>query len=105
LKDLGVEVEVLDQKDLKKLKMGALLAVAQGSSRPARVVVMRWNGGKKNDDPIAFIGKGVVFDTGGISMKPASGMEDMKGDMGGAATVVGLMHAIAGERQRSTPLA
>jgi leucyl aminopeptidase len=100
LESLGVEVEVLDQKDLKKLKMGALLAVAQGSSRPARVVVMRWNGGKKNDDPIAFIGKGVVFDTGGISMKPASGMEDMKGDMGGAATVVGLMHAIAGRKAK-----
>lgn len=75
--------------------MGALLAVAQGSRRPARVVVMHWNGGKKGVAPIAFVGKGVVFDTGGISIKPAGGMEDMKGDMGGAAAVTGLMKALA----------
>lgn len=100
LGDLGVEVEVLEPKDLKKLKMGALLAVAQGSPRPARVVIMSWNGGKKSDAPLAFVGKGVVFDTGGISIKPASGMEDMKGDMGGAACVVGLMHALAGRKAK-----
>ncbi len=100
LDKLGVEVEVLEPKDIKKLKMGALMCVAQGSVRPARVVVMQWNGGKKNDAPIAFVGKGVVFDTGGISMKPASGMEDMKGDMGGAACVVGLMHALAARKAK-----
>lgn len=100
LESLGVDVEVLDAKEIKKLKMGALLAVAQGSSRPARVVVMSWNGGKKNEAPVAFIGKGVVFDTGGISIKPSAGMEDMKGDMGGAACVVGLMHALAGRKAK-----
>lgn len=101
LEKLGVEVEVLGDRELKKLKMGALLAVSQGSSRPARVVVMRWNGGKKSDAPVAFIGKGVVFDTGGISIKPAAGMEGMKGDMGGAAAVVGAMHAIAGRKAKA----
>ena len=76
--------------------MGALLAVAQGSVRPARVAIMQWHGAKsKRAKPLAFIGKGVVFDTGGISIKPAAGMEDMKGDMGGAAAVVGLMQALA----------
>ena len=82
--------------EIEKLKMGALLAVAQGSVRPARVAIMQWHGAKsKRAKPLAFIGKGVVFDTGGISIKPAAGMEDMKGDMGGAACVVGLMHALA----------
>lgn len=100
LEDVGLDVEVLDVKDLKKLKMGALLAVAQGSSKPARVAVMRWNGGKKGEAPVAFVGKGVVFDTGGISIKPASGMEDMKGDMGGAACVVGLMHALGARKAK-----
>ncbi len=100
LSEVGVEVEVLEPKDLKKHKMGALLAVAQGSVRPARVVVMKWMGGKKDDAPLAFVGKGVVFDTGGISIKPASGMEDMKGDMGGAACVVGLMHALAARKAK-----
>ena len=96
LKALGVEVEILDAHDLEKLKMGALLCIAQGSARPARVCIMQWNGAKsKKSKPIAFVGKGVVFDTGGISIKPAAGMEDMKGDMGGAAAVVGLMHALA----------
>lgn len=100
LEAVGCEVEILEPKDLKKLKMGALMAVAQGSVRPARVAVMRWNGGKKNDAPIAFVGKGVVFDTGGISIKPAAGMEDMKGDMGGAACVTGLMHALAARKAK-----
>ncbi len=96
LEEVGVEVEILDAEELEKLKMGALLAVAQGSVRPARVAVLQWHGGKsKRTKPVAFIGKGVVFDTGGISIKPAGGMEDMKGDMGGAACVVGLMHALA----------
>jgi len=100
LEKQGVEVEVLDEKALAKLKMGALLGVAQGSVRPARLVVMRWNGGKAKDAPVAFVGKGVVFDTGGISIKPAAGMEDMKGDMGGAAAVTGLMHALAGRKAK-----
>jgi leucyl aminopeptidase len=96
LEDVGVEVEILDAEELTDLKMGALLAVAQGSVRPARVAIMQWHGAKsKRSKPLAFIGKGVVFDTGGISIKPAAGMEDMKGDMGGAACVVGLMHALA----------
>ncbi|HEX9881952.1 MAG TPA: leucyl aminopeptidase [Hyphomicrobium sp.] len=96
LEEVGVEVEILDAEELEKHKMGALLAVAQGSVRPARVGVLQWHGAKsKRTKPVAFIGKGVVFDTGGISIKPAGGMEDMKGDMGGAACVVGLMHALA----------
>jgi leucyl aminopeptidase len=95
LAEAGVEVEVLDVPRLTELKMGALLSVAQGSSRPARVVVMQWHGGAKRAKPVCFIGKGVVFDTGGISMKPAAGMEDMKGDMAGAACVTGTMLALA----------
>ncbi|MEW5962554.1 MAG: leucyl aminopeptidase [Pseudomonadota bacterium] len=92
----GLEVEILEADKLAELGMGALLAVAQGSDRPARVVVMQWHGAKsKRAKPIAFVGKGVVFDTGGISIKPAQGMEDMKGDMGGAACVSGLMLALA----------
>ncbi|MBO6638315.1 MAG: leucyl aminopeptidase [Roseitalea sp.] len=98
LEALGVETEVLDERKMKKLGMGALLGVAQGSARPPRMLIMKWNGGKAKDKPIAFIGKGVVFDTGGISIKPAGGMEDMKGDMGGAAAVVGLMHALAARK-------
>src|SRR5579859_240808 len=101
LKKLGVDVEILDTKAMAKLGMGALLGVAQGSARPGRTVIMRWNGGKKGDQPVAFIGKGVCFDTGGISIKPAGSMEDMKGDMGGAACVVGLMHALASRKARA----
>jgi leucyl aminopeptidase len=100
LSNLGVEVETLDEKAMKKLKMNALLGVALGSERPPRLVVMRWNGGKSGEAPVAFVGKGVVFDTGGISIKPASGMEDMKGDMGGAAAVTGLMHALAARKAK-----
>jgi leucyl aminopeptidase len=92
----GLEIEILDAEQITELKMGALLAVAQGSVRPARVAIMQWHGAKsKRAKPICFIGKGVVFDTGGISIKPAAGMEDMKGDMGGAAAVVGTMQALA----------
>lgn len=100
LRKLGVEVEVLDVKAMTKLGMGALLGVAQGSTQPGRTVIMRWKGGKRGDAPVAFIGKGVCFDTGGISIKGASGMEDMKGDMGGAACVVGLMHALAARKAK-----
>ncbi|QPC87327.1 leucyl aminopeptidase [Mesorhizobium sp. NBSH29] len=101
LESLGVKVEILTDKDMKKLGMGALLGVAQGSPRPARMAVMSWNGGKAEEKPIAFIGKGVVFDTGGNSIKSASGMEDMKGDMGGAAAVTGLMHALAARKAKA----
>ncbi|MGY6644260.1 MAG: leucyl aminopeptidase [Salinarimonas sp.] len=101
LEKLGVEVEILDEKQLGKIGMRALLGVAQGSERPARVAIMRWQGAKKSEKPVAFIGKGVVFDTGGISIKPAGGMEDMKGDMAGAATVVGLMHALAARKAKA----
>jgi leucyl aminopeptidase len=97
---LGVDVEVLDVKAMTKLGMGALLGVAQGSTQPGRTVIMRWNGGKRGDQPVAFIGKGVCFDTGGISIKGAASMEDMKGDMGGAACVVGLMHALAARKAK-----
>jgi leucyl aminopeptidase len=100
LKKLGVDVEILDVKAMTRLGMGALLGVAQGSARPGRTVIMRWNGGKKGDAPVAFIGKGVCFDTGGISIKGAASMEDMKGDMGGAACVVGLMHALAARKAK-----
>jgi leucyl aminopeptidase len=95
LRRKGVAVEVLDVRAMKRLGMNALLAVGQGSAHESRVVVMRWNGGRKGDKPLAFVGKGVCFDTGGVSIKPAQGMEDMKGDMAGAACVVGLMQALA----------
>jgi len=100
LRKLGISIEVLDVKAMKKLGMGALLGVAQGSTRPGCIVIMRWSGGKRGNPPLAFVGKGVCFDTGGISIKPAGGMEDMKGDMGGAACVVGLMHALAARKAK-----
>lgn len=100
LEALGVDIEILGEKEMKKLGMGALLGVAQGSVRPPRLVVMEWQGAKSKEKPVAFVGKGVVFDTGGISIKPAAGMEDMKGDMGGAAAVTGLMRALAGRKAK-----
>ncbi len=100
LKKLGVGIDVLDVKAMKKLGMNALLGVGQGSAHESRLVVMRWNGGKKGKPPVAIVGKGVCFDTGGISIKPASNMEDMKGDMAGAACVVGLMHALAARKAK-----
>lgn len=101
LDKLGVEVEVLDEPAMEKLGMHALLGVGQGSVRDSRTVVMRWNGAADpSAQPVAFIGKGVTFDTGGISIKPAASMEDMKGDMAGAACVVGLMHALAARKAR-----
>lgn len=102
LAEVGVEVEVLDLKKLKKLGMGALIGVAQGSAYEPRVVVMRWNGAPDAEDrrPVAFVGKGVTFDTGGISIKPAAGMEDMKWDMGGAAVVIGTLRALAARKAR-----
>lgn len=105
LANLGVELTVLDDEEMRALGMGALLGVAQGSVRPARMLAMRWNGLGSVDGaagkPVVFIGKGVTFDTGGISIKPAAGMEDMKWDMGGAAAVAGAMKALAGRRAKA----
>jgi leucyl aminopeptidase len=106
LESLGLKVEVLGPKEMKKLGFGALLGVAQGSAQEPRMVVMTWNGAggrkgaAKDGGPLAFIGKGVTFDTGGISIKPAGGMEDMKWDMAGAGAVVGLMAALAGRKAK-----
>ncbi len=94
LSKLGAKVRVMDEPELEKLGMRTLLAVGQGSDSPSKVVVIEWNGGGK-EHPIALVGKGVVFDTGGISLKPAGGMEDMTMDMGGAGTVAGVMKALA----------
>ena len=101
LESLGLEVEVLGEPEMLKLGMGSLLGVGQGSIRESQLVVMRWNGAAdKAAQPIAFVGKGVCFDTGGISIKPADGMEDMKWDMAGSAAVVGLMHVLAGRKAK-----
>ena len=102
LAKLGVAVEVLDDKAMAKLGMGSLLGVGQGSARPSRLLVMQWKGAARGKDarPLAFVGKGVTFDTGGISLKPAANMEDMKWDMGGAGVVIGLMKALAGRKAR-----
>jgi len=95
IKGSGLEAEVLDASAMEKLGMGALLGVAQGSVREARMLILKWNGGVKGGQPTAFVGKGVTFDTGGISIKPAAGMEAMKWDMGGAGAVVGALKALA----------
>lgn len=100
LSKLGVKVQVLGEAQMKKLGMGALLGVGQGSVRESQLVVMQWNGGKARAKPVAFVGKGVTFDTGGISLKPGPGMEAMKWDMGGSGTVVGLMKALAGRKAK-----
>jgi leucyl aminopeptidase len=103
--DHGVEVEVLEEVDLEKLGMRTLLAVGQGSDSPSKVVVMQWRGAGDESAPFALVGKGVVFDTGGISIKPAGGMEDMTMDMGGAGTVAGAMKAIAGRKAKANVVA
>ncbi|MHB1060253.1 MAG: leucyl aminopeptidase, partial [Rhodanobacter sp.] len=97
-----VTVELLNEKQMKKLGMGALLGVGQGSERESHIAVMRWDGAPSAKDkrPVAFIGKGVTFDTGGISIKPAAGMEEMKWDMAGAGAVIGLMKALAGRKAK-----
>jgi len=100
LKKLGVDVEVLGEPEMYKLGFGALLGVGQGSARESQMVIMRYNGAAKSEKPLAFVGKGVTFDTGGISIKPANGMEEMKWDMGGAGTVIGLMKALAGRKAK-----
>ena len=102
LEALGLKVEVLGEKQMRKLGMGSLLAVGQGSDRESQLVVIRWNGASKQDDPpVAFVGKGVTFDSGGISLKPGAGMEDMKWDMAGSAAVVGAMAALAGRKAKA----
>jgi len=100
LKKLGVDVEVLGEKEMEKLGMYSLLGVGQGSYKESKLAIMRWNGGGKGKAPLAFVGKGVTFDTGGISIKPAAGMEEMKYDMGGAGVVIGLMKALAGRKAK-----
>jgi leucyl aminopeptidase len=101
LSKLGVKVEILGEAEMKKLGMGALLGVGQGSERESQLLVMRWMNGPKSQKPVALIGKGVCFDTGGISLKPAGGMEDMKWDMGGAGAVIGAMRLIAGRKAKA----
>jgi len=101
LEKMGVRIEVLDEVAMREAGMGALLGVSQGSVREARLLAMVWDGTGGKADPIAFVGKGVTFDTGGISLKPGAGMEDMKWDMGGAGAVAGLMHALAGRKAKA----
>jgi leucyl aminopeptidase len=95
LSNLGIKVDILGEKEMEKLGFGALLGVGQGSIRESQLVVMQWLGGKKTDKPIAVVGKGVTFDTGGISIKPSNGMEDMKYDMAGSGVVLGLLKSLA----------
>ncbi|MEZ5690195.1 MAG: leucyl aminopeptidase [Rickettsiales bacterium] len=102
LEKLGIEVQILSEEEMYNLGMGALLGVGQGSAYESQLVIMKWNGlGKKSKEaPLAFVGKGVTFDTGGISIKPSGGMEEMKWDMGGAGVVIGLMKALAGRKAK-----
>jgi leucyl aminopeptidase len=99
-KQHGLKVDVLERKDVERLGMGAFLAVAQGSDEPLRFIVMRWNGAARTDRPVVLVGKGITFDSGGISIKPAAEMDEMKFDMGGAASVLGTMHAVATMRAK-----
>ncbi|KIC43475.1 aminopeptidase A [Ruegeria sp. ANG-R] len=101
MESLGLKVEVLEEDKLAELGMRTLLSVGQGSESPSKVVVMQWDGGDKDDAPLALVGKGVVFDTGGISLKPAAGMEDMTMDMGGAGVVAGTMRALAKRKAKA----
>jgi leucyl aminopeptidase len=105
LTKLGVKVEILGEAEMKKLGMETLLAVGQGSGRDSQLLVMKWMNGPKGQAPVALIGKGVCFDTGGISLKPAAGMEDMKWDMGGAGAVTGAMKLIAGRKAKANVVA
>lgn len=100
LKKLGVGVEILGEAQMKKLGMNALLGVGQGSIRESQLVVLTWKGGPKTQAPIAIVGKGVTFDTGGISLKPALDMDDMKYDMAGSGVVLGLVRALAGRKAK-----
>ena len=101
----GLEIETLDGEAMRNLGMGALLGVAQGSVRDPRLLILRWNGGTKGEAPVALVGKGVTFDTGGISIKPAAGMEAMKWDMGGAGAVAGAMLALAKRKAKANIIA
>ena len=101
LAEHGLEIEVLGEKELSKLGMNSMLGVGQGSVKESKLAIMRWNGGKKDEAPVALVGKGVCFDTGGISLKPGAGMEDMRGDMGGSAAVVGAMLALAKRKAKA----
>ncbi len=101
LASLGLKVEILGEKEMKRLGMGALLGVGQGSERESQLVTLQWQGGDDSKKaPVAFVGKGVTFDTGGISLKPAQGMEEMKWDMAGAGVVIGLMRALAARKAK-----
>lgn len=101
LSNTGLEIEILDEKDMRKLGMLSLLSVGAGSNYGSKLAIMKWNGGKRGEAPVVLVGKGVTFDAGGISLKPGNGMWDMKGDMGGAAAVTGAMRAIAGRKAKS----
>ena len=101
LAQYGLEIEILGEKELKKLGMNSMLGVGQGSVKESKLGIMKWMGGKKDDAPVALVGKGVCFDTGGISLKPGAGMEDMRGDMGGSAAVVGAMLALAKRKAKA----
>src|SRR5580698_2776410 len=100
LSKLGVKIDILGEAEMKKLGFGALLGVGQGSARESQLVVMRWNGGKKSAKPVALVGKGVCFDSGGLSIKVGAGMQGMKGDMAGAAAVTGTMMALAARKAK-----
>lgn len=101
LAEHGLEIEILGEKELAKLGMNSMLGVGQGSVKESKLGIMRWMGGKKDEAPVALVGKGVCFDTGGISLKPGAGMEDMRGDMGGSAAVVGAMLALAKRKAKA----
>ncbi|PIV79124.1 MAG: leucyl aminopeptidase [Rhodobacteraceae bacterium CG17_big_fil_post_rev_8_21_14_2_50_63_15] len=101
LADLGLKITVLEETDMEKLGMGALLSVGQGSASPSKLAIMEWQGGAKSEAPLALVGKGVVFDTGGISIKPAQGMEEMTMDMAGAGVVTGVMRVLASRKARA----
>ncbi|MET4126797.1 leucyl aminopeptidase [Roseovarius sp. MBR-6] len=101
LAGLGLKITVLEEKDLEKLGMGALLSVGLGSASPTKLAVMEWQGGTKGDAPLALVGKGVVFDTGGISIKPSAGLEEMTMDMAGAGVVTGVMRVLAARKARA----
>ncbi len=101
LTDFGVEVEVLEEEQIKKLGMNCILAVGQGSPRPSKVVILKWNGGSSEQVPFVLLGKGVVFDSGGLSLKPSGGMEEMSMDMAGAASVAGCLRALALQRAKA----
>jgi len=101
LAEHGLEIEILGEKELAKLGMNSMLGVGQGSVKESKLGIMRWMGGKKGEAPVALVGKGVCFDTGGISLKPGAGMEDMRGDMGGSAAVVGAMLSLAKRKAKA----